>query len=827
MRRISLFVLLLIVIATPALGQSVSSPMRGLRFLSETVADTDDAIGIEINPAGIGFLSGWSFMFYHSQFADLAGEGDGAFLAAKVFGPWSVGVGLQFLRWNLFGGNYVKMSFNNAFSIGRTFSLGFNYNLLLDRQHSNINKLGSFDVGVIYRPLNWLSIGATVYDIDVPRFENRQLNRSYDVALSFRPGDRPRFTFGVGYRFEENASVHDPYISFRVEPIKGWVLMGQAGMLIRNGNWKNVAVSIGTSFSFGLIGAGAGYHYQRLGGRNTNGFSTFFRVTNRARPSLVQPSQIFPVLAIGGAMNEFNRQGLLVSKRQTLLSVVYAINYYRRDPRVSGLVLKIFGGGFGWAQAEEIREALARFKKAGKTVVVHIDSTNTVGYFLASVADLVAINPAGGVYLTGLSTTLTFFKGLLDKIGVRAQFVRIGKYKSFPESFTRKDPTKPNKEVRNSLLDGLYNHFISTVSTARRLSPAKLNAAINDGAFLPTELKRRNLVDGVLFFDQLGLFLRRRLKREVVLRAGFPSIRKQPQHWSEPKEIALIVIDGSIVDGKSSVVPILDQRFSGAMTIKKLLAQVRSSSRIKAVVIRVDSPGGSALASDLIHREIIRTRRVKPVVVSFGNIAASGGYYLAVGANEIFASRTTITGSIGIFAGKFVFSGLFRLLGINRVSFSRGKYSRLFSIDKPLSTDERNLIKQKITHFYDIFITRVATGRKLKKSDVDKVGRGRVWLGMQAKKFGLFDHYGGIYDALMAARRLAGIGEHERVRYRILPEYSFWQRIRALFRGSSEERGKTLLSESRRALMQLLAPAVLQFQPYQPLALLPFVLEIK
>ncbi|MCA9519365.1 MAG: signal peptide peptidase SppA [Myxococcales bacterium] len=811
--------------ATPSFAQGANSPTRGVRLLSESVSDSWDASALELNPAGIGFIDGWNFAFYHATFGEKDGEGDSVFFAARIIGPWTVGFGMQFLRWSQFGGDYLKLTITNTLNLHRTFAIGFSYNFFVDDKDRDIRKLGSFDVGLIYRPFSWLSLGLAVKDIDTPLFRGKPLNRFYDVAVGLRPGDEPRYSLSLGMRIEENAATVDPYLAFRFEPLDGWVLLGQAG-LMRRSSRNNFYASFGMEFNFSLIGAGAGYQFERMNGKNTHGFTTYFRVSSRAFRTLLRPRQIYPVLELGGGLTEYNRSGLFATKRPTLFAYVHAIHYYRLDKSVAGLVIRLSGGGMGWAQAEEIRNALAAFQKAGKKVVVHIDSTNALGFYLASVADLLTVNPAGGVYLTGLSTTLTFFKGVMSKIGIEADFVRIGKYKSFPETFTRRSPTEPNKMVRNSLLDGIFGHFLDSVAASRHVSRTRVREALDRGQFLPEELQRYQLIDRALNFDQLGQAIKKRWGGSPVIKTRYPSLRRQPTNWSEPNEIAILVVDGSIVEGRSRTIPLIDQRFTGSASFAKLMAQVRSNRRIKAVVVRVDSGGGSALASDIMHREILLTRKVKPVVVSFGNVAASGAYYLAAGANKIFASRTTITGSIGIFAGKFVFSGLFRWLGIDRVNFKRGRYAQLFSIDKKFDPAERRLVLQKITHFYQIFLRRVATGRRLTTQAVDKVGRGRVWLGSQAKPLGLFDSYGGLWDALMEARRLAGIDKGERIRYRLLPELGFWERIKKFF-GVKTSPDLGLLGQAQQKVLQLLAPALLQYRAYEPLALMPFIIEFR
>lgn len=806
-----------------ARAQGANSPTRGVRLLSESVADGWDASVLELNPAGIGFIDGWNFAFYHATFGEKDGEGDSIFFAARLIGPWTMGFGMQFMRWSQFGGDYLKFTITNTLNLHRTFAIGFSYNFFLDDRDRDIRKLGSFDVGLIYRPFDWLSLGLAVKDIDTPVFRGKPLNRFYDVAVGLRPGDEPRYSLSLGMRIEENAATVDPYLSFRFEPLHGWVILGQAG-LMRRSSRNNFYASLGMEFNFSLIGAGAGYQFERNNGKNTHGFTTYFRISSRSYRSLLRPRQIYPLLRLGGTLTEYNRAGLFATKHPTLFAYVHAINYYRVDKSVKGLVVRLSGGGMGWAQAEEIRNALAAFKKAGKHLIIHIDSTNALGFYVASVADLLTVNPAGGVYLTGLSTTLTFFKGLMSKVGIEAQFVKIGKYKSFPEAFTRRGPTEANKMVRNSLLDGIFQHFLNAVALSRKVTPARVRQALDSGQFLPEELQRMGLIDKVANFDELKSVIKKRWGGSPVLKAGHPSLKPQPTHWSEPNEIAILVVDGSIVEGTSRTIPLIDQRFTGSASFAKLMAKVRSDRRIKAVVVRVDSGGGSALASDIMHREILLTRKVKPVVVSFGNVAASGAYYLAAGANKIFASRTTITGSIGIFAGKFVFSGLFRWLGIDRVSYSRGRYARLFSIDKTFDPGERKLVLQKITHFYQIFLRRVATGRKLTTAAVDKVGRGRVWLGSQAKVHGLFDEYGGLWEALMEARRLAGISKGERIRYRLLPELGFWERVKRLF-GVKASTDLGLLDQAKRRILQLLAPALLQYRAYEPLALMPFIIE--
>lgn len=450
-----------------------------------------------------------------------------------------------------------------------------------------------------------------------------------------------------------------------------------------------------------------------------------------------------------------------MSKPLGLNEILSNLKKASTDPKVKGIYLELSDIPAGHATVEEIRNALLGFKKQGKFIVAYSEAFSQKTYYLASVADKIYLNPAGDMEFKGMVGKVMFFKGLLDKIDVEAQVIRHGKFKSAIEPFTLDKMSAANKEQTLAFVSGMWNHILQGISTSRNISIEDLTL-IADGFKIqsPEDAVQMKMVDKLLYKDEALDELKGRVSVKDVKDLKFMKLGKYANAPDTKKntakdKIAVIFASGNIISGEG------DETNIGSERISKAIRKARLDDKVKAVVLRVNSPGGSALASDVIWREMLLTKKSKPVVVSMGDVAASGGYYISCAADKIFAYPNTITGSIGVFGIIPNMKEMFnKNLGITFDEVKTNPYADYIPVTRPMTDNEKKLITRDIETIYTTFITHVSDGRKITAAQVDSIGQGRVWSGLDAKRIGLIDEFGGLDDAIKEAAKLAKISEY-------------------------------------------------------------------
>jgi protease IV len=430
------------------------------------------------------------------------------------------------------------------------------------------------------------------------------------------------------------------------------------------------------------------------------------------------------------------------------------------DSNISALVVEPEGISAGWAKLEEIRSDIEQFKKSGKPVFAYLRTPSTREYYIATAADRIYLGPADPLMLKGIRAEILYFKKTLDKIGVNVEIEHAGKYKDFGDMFTRSDMSPETKEVMNSVLDGLYGSLVSRIAEARKKSPAETQAVIDQGPFTAPQALKAGLVDELRFEDQMWGELKDRIKGEPA-KVSFDKYAKTSSSQGK-STIALVIGSGEIVRGDADDNG-SDERMLTSYGFNKLLKRVGSDSSVKGVIVRIDSPGGEVTASDDLWREMNLLSKKKPVVISMSDVAASGGYYMAMTGDPIIAYPQTETGSIGVVFGKPNLRGLYEKLGVSKDSLQRGKHADIDSDYTPLTDDERKTLREGIDESYRDFVSKVATARRRSYDQIDPVAQGRVWLGTQAKERGLVDELGGLETALAAVKKKANLGAGETV----------------------------------------------------------------
>lgn len=456
---------------------------------------------------------------------------------------------------------------------------------------------------------------------------------------------------------------------------------------------------------------------------------------------------------------------LFENRPPSLRALVEALDRGAKDPKVKAVVIRVsILPDAGWAKVQELREAIERFKTSGKPAYAHLEFCGNKEYYLATACTKIYAVPTAILNVTGLSAEVTFFRGALDKLGVQAQFEGVGKYKNAPNQFTEKSFTEPHREQTEALLDSLFGEYVAAIAKSRNQSEARAREMLDGGPFDGERAKAAGLVDELLYQDELN----ERLKgAEKVTPGRYVRSARGFGLDGRPK-IALIYAVGDIVPGESQSG--FAGEFMGSDTVARAIREARKDGDIKAVVLRVDSPGGSGTASDVMWREVELARKAKPVVISMGDVAASGGYYLSMGGDVIVAQPGTITGSIGVFGGKLATQGLYDKLGLSKEIVTRGRNAALFSAYRPWTDEERATFRKLMTSFYDEFVTKAAAGRKKTYDEIHAVAQGRVWTGAQALEVGLVDKLGGLEDAVDVAKERAKIGKEQEVALVILPE---------------------------------------------------------
>ena len=453
--------------------------------------------------------------------------------------------------------------------------------------------------------------------------------------------------------------------------------------------------------------------------------------------------------------------GDLFDEAQGLDELIHAIKVATNDDKIQGISLAPSFTQAGMAQTQEIRRAIASFKEAGKFVTAYADFYGQKDYWLASIADEIYLNPQGVMDFKGLLSEVLYYKDLQEKTGLKMEVIRHGKYKSAVEPFLSDTMSDNNRAQIKSLLMSVWTTMLEDIAASRNKTVAELNTIADTlGARLPKYAVSNGLLDGLLFQDEYDALLNEKLgkdsdaKLNTVELEDYVKVAKKTFLTKGASKIAVIYAQGEILYGEGS------KDVIGQGTINKALKKARENDNIKAVVLRVNSPGGSSLVSDIILREVALTKAVKPVVVSYGDVAASGGYYISVASDKIFAEPTTITGSIGVFGTIPNAHELATDIGINAEQVGTNKNSLDYSIFEPMSDAFRAQVKEGIEEVYTTFINHVADGRAMTPEAVDAVAQGRVWSGVEAVEVGLVDELGGLDDAITAAAQLAELEEY-------------------------------------------------------------------
>jgi protease-4 len=745
MRKPDKFIVFLLFISTFLLA--LETPEARAQSIHERIvmppaglAASSDPFLIAWNPASMALNAGWEAVYFHSEIQSqtyLAGTGDAAYITSPIFGPLYLGFGLENVRpssewkdaWS-YGvdrpGNWTMLTFAAAVKLQDIASIGANLRTFVADENKRFDHVTTWD----------MALNLSVHDISTPYTEMDPggpvaIERTWGVGIALRPLGRDFLTLSVDNLLGQT-SKNDVLRAFiEVKPIRGLAVLGLMEMwfgdidpMLADEEFE-VQASIGLRLDLPNVGIFGAAHMANRLDTPYLGFTAGVRVSGQFYSSLIIPNRYVEVPLDGPLDGE------------EAVSLLLYMDSISRESSVKGLVLDVDGFKAGPGLIQDMIDGVEHVRKAGKKVFCYEEGIGSLSsVYLCSHADGYFVGPAGGAMVSGVKMKVFYYTGLLRKLGVNAQIFRVGDYKSFPESFTLEGPSEESTEQHKDVLRDIYENLTADIAEGRHFGMA----------------------DKVIHRDEVKGAIEDRTGKKIILSKKFSFKKIVPDTWAAGRHVGVVVISGTITDGKSRKVPLLGIETAGAETLVHILDKARKNPQIAALVLRVDSGGGSGLASEKIWRAVKRVAEKKPVVASFGGVAASGGYYVAAPATEIYAEPSTITGSIGVFGGKVDISELMQKIGIGVAVFKEGSdKADIDAFYRPFSEEEIGIVKKEINHFYNLFLDRVAEGRSMKKSDVHEIAQGRVWSGTKALGHGLVDHHGGFLDAVARAKKLAKI----------------------------------------------------------------------
>ena len=697
------------------------------------VAAIDDAMGIHANPGYLGLGHG----FESAMFGSFSSDSNSTLDIENTHG--------FLLNMNGFGCGYENIVGLKRWSLGagvgdRTFGIGY---LRTWSAHDSWGEgwRNGWIFGTMVRPVKFASAGWA--------YENTPAMEGHRFGLALRP---------VTWRVTLFGDVTKPNdvewedlswaVGGELHLVDGIRLFGRYdyyGEDVVGDPVDQISAGFRLDNPFGGVGAIAASGLDD----EWSDYTIYSLASSKELPSLFPMPKYSLRITLSGDYSERPRGGFFGGKSKSFTRLIKTLDEAAQDNEVKALVIRYKFPSLNFAQAEELRNVLEKFKENDKPILLYADNLGNLSYYLASVADFIAIPPSGsGVGIIGLHAEMLFFKDALEKVGVAPDFINIGDYKSAMEMFTRTEPSEPAAMNMNEILDVYENEFLSGIAEKLDISPEKAGEVVDNGPYNDLESDFLGLVDSLMYWDEFEEYIsdERDIKTQPF---GVYAMREhRGMHWGQPDRIAVIVIDGSIIKGSGGGGGLFGGNKTGEKEIIAAVKAAKNNKSVKGILLRISSGGGSALASDLMTHAIKDAADEKPLVVSMGNAAASGGYFVATPGAKIFADNTTITGSIGVISGKFAIGGLYDKIGVTKTIFQRGENSGVFSMSDTFSTAERERIRSSSLRTYDIFKNCVAEGRGLSMDSVDVIGGGRVWPGISAVEIGLVDTIGGFIEAL-------------------------------------------------------------------------------
>ena len=771
------FVLSMSSVASVALADA-PEPQRASRLDSfgRSAASEDGAEAIRLNPANLGWQPAWEIR-YDGVYCDGTQKincGHALEASTPLWFGFSTGVRVDYILspgtavQPYTSGSYTWLTWALAWHWNDAWSFGASIQGALSGE-ALYNGMFGVSLGASFRPDPHLGLSLVVNDLNRgkgqplpsgPAIGQPLLDRSWTIAAAFRPTGRRDLEIAIDARYLEGADKTGQPLPIASKVTDLWVPRASIAFdiphvgrargdfeisHIEDDAQRSFVASASLELALDHFTAGAGPIFGNgLGGNDIGAFGTV-SYQGTKQPGLPEPQHAVSIRieSTPGTRGHVRllRRLWALSEQKSVGAVVLVL---RTEPAAS------------YAHAEELADAVRVLRARGKKVLCHLEDNGAKALYVCANADRIVVNPAGGIRYSGLRSQYFYLAGLLEKLGIRAEFVRIGAHKSAPEQFENEHASPVAAADHEDYLRNVEAVFVKNLANGRHMTEERVRELTTKGPFIAKEAKDANLVDGTAFDDQIDKVVREMVGHSMSVEKYEPPA-DPPKAFGTQNKVAILYVDGDMIDGRSSTIPILDMKLCGSYTIADTVRALRDDSSIKAVVLRVETPGGSSMAADVMWRELHLLAQRKPLIVSMGTIAASGGYYIAAAGKEIYALPLTLTGSIGIFYGKADVSGLLHKIGVSVDTVKTTPRADAESLFRGFTDDERAELNRKVHQFYDMFLERVATGRHMRTSQVDAVGQGRVWLGQQAVERGLVDKMGGMREALDEARALAGL----------------------------------------------------------------------
>lgn len=767
-------------------NQELRPKLRNPDRVYGVVAGEADASAIVQNPANLGYLSGFETtvdVAVQSLRLGRAGSGAGVFIAFPLpFRLMAMGVGLQWAWRPILAGSeisalpYGKLSFAFALPLETWvpgLSIGLTASHFLSAQNDKVDGHNSVDVGVSWRASRFLALGFAARHINQPRIDGPAHAVELQPEIALRPAS-PRGPRLTGFELALGARINLDWPAWAGG--RPWPVQPVVRMSLQVGPTRFYVSGEGVSGSRSMVGESErpGWSAQIQGGVEFFGS----KMAVAGGPAFDLPAS-GRARAVGGSgrlrFSQHRFHPAVVPRPKRVARIV--LLEYAGDPGLwrllqelealatdgaTTLLIETRGHGFDYPQLEELRDALFRFRDRGRRkVVTYLDGGRLPDYFLASASDRIIAHPTSSLAVTGMVEHTYYYAELLEKLGIRSETLQVGRHKHRPEVFARSAPSRAVAEQRSQILVDRWNHVVREIAAERGVGARRVAQWIDSAPLAPRRAIELALVDDLADHDEIDEAVEAWLGRPVrIERAGERVLR--PDDYGPPLQIALLHMAGEIVDGEGSGLEGLGGSRVGAASTVRQLVELRESRHVRAVVVRIDSPGGSTWAARSIERELRRLAKVKPVVVSFGNRATSAAFYIATAADYVLTGATTVTASIGAFHTRLDLSGALDKAGIGVDIRGLGRNSRMNSWCRAHAPTEKLAAMRELESFYDEFISRVADARAMSNSKVRQLAGGRSWSGVRALELGLADRYGGMREAVVWARRAVddSMGEH-------------------------------------------------------------------
>lgn len=719
-----------------------------LKFPDVPHAAISGSDALVLNPAALYLNQELTVAAYHG-FGNDDFSGDNALLISVA----GLGFGYQKLALNL-SDPVKRFDFSASSRLLRNLYTGISYTYYKSDWDA-IDKAHAWNYSLLYHAGRQAAISLQAENVNKHNFYGEKSAVGYILSAAYRPVGEI-LTIGANARMFSGQKIDD--VDWRFSARANL----RAGLAVVAAVDNDGTFGAGLELQFGRVSAGGESFFDN--DAKYTGSTVHGSLSAASRDQLISHYHSVLHVDLSGDIPEESVKPFLWRKSPpTVFQKLSKIEAAGADPEISGLLLTIRNPAIGWGRLADFREAVKDFRATGKPVVAYLGASSGNGaYYLAAAADKVYMLPVDALYLTGLRAEVTFYKGAMDKLGVEAEMERSGKYKSYPEVLTDTTMSPEFREAIEVLLDDLYGQITTEAAADREVDTGRFRTIVDNGPFTSVQAESLKLVDGRFYSHELESKIPELFGEYygVLSETKYGNTPRYRERWGEPPQIAIITVSGGIVKGGSGY-DYLEGSTAGSGTIVAAIRAARKNADVRAIVVRLNTPGGDAIASDLIWGELEEARKTKPVIVSMSDVCASGGYYIASASDEIFVQPTTITGSIGVFAGKANLAGLYSKLGLHTETIVRGKHANMFSVTQPYTEEERAIVRRHVRDMNSRFAAVVSEGRNLSVDSVTAVAQGRTWSGLRALDLGLADTVGSVLDAVELARQKANIPDDD------------------------------------------------------------------